>query len=212
MKFVLLSFQGMVFCNNFIKSIIQMSANSYLANHFGVDYSTASSISYHFQKTIGHPTKIIDDSVETLNDYNYHVFSKLTNDEISKYITKEDISHVEHLLTLKNTLNIDYILCTNLPLIFCIRVFNAMNISLFKLFNPNYIFTSDIIGYVKEDPEYFKYVQTKLQNANLTSCIYIDNNEFNIKSEKKLNATIFSNIVLLLDSNELVDCIVYECL
>jgi FMN phosphatase YigB (HAD superfamily) len=86
-----------------------------------------------------------------------------------------------------------------------------MNISLFKLFNPNYIFTSDIIGHVKEDPEYFKYVQTKLQNENLTSCIYIDNNEFNIKSAKKLNATIFENIVLLLDSNELVDCILCEC-
>jgi hypothetical protein len=67
MKFVLLSFQGMVFCNHFIKNIIQMSANSHLANHFGVDYPTASTISYHFQKTIGHATKIIDDSVETLN-------------------------------------------------------------------------------------------------------------------------------------------------
>ena len=188
-----------------------MSANSYLANHFGVDYSTASSISYHFQKTIGHPTKIIDDSVETLNDYNYHVFSKLTNDEISKYITKEDISHVEHLLTLKNTLNIDYILCTNLPLIFCIRVFNAMNISLFKLFNPNYIFTSDITGYVKQDSEYFDYAQKELQNEKLTSCIYIDNNEFNIKSAKNLSVSTFENTVLLINNNELFDCIVCEC-
>ena len=188
-----------------------MNTNSYLANQFGVEYSTASAISYHFQKSTGHPTKIIDDSVDTLNDYNHQVFYKLTTFEISKYITKEDISRVEKLLMLKDQLNIEFILCTNLPLIFCIRVFNAMNISLFKLFNPTHIFTSDIIGYVKEDSEYFDYVKKELQNEDLTACIYIDNNEFNINSAKKLIETIFENIVLLLNSNELYDCIVCEC-
>jgi len=207
MKYVLLDIDEVVFCNEVIANIINTSSISYIARRFGMDYLTASDVSNHLLPNVGHTTKIIDHSIETLQDFNHEVFAKLTISELAKHVTEDNHKTIKDLLQMKNTFGVEFVLCTNAPLMYCVRVFKAMQFSLFDLFSPKYIFTSDIIGCVKPDSNYFNYVEEELSHVEKNNLIFIDTNIIHVKSARKN----FENTIHLTNRNALHDCVVFEC-
>lgn len=207
MKYVLLDVDDTVFCNEVIADSISTSSISYIARRFGIDYLTASDVSNHLLPNVGHITKIIDHSIDTLQDFNHEVFSKLTISELAKHVTEENRNTIRELLQIKNTFDVEFVLCTNAPLMYCVRVFKAMQFSLFDLFSPKYIFTSDIIGCVKPDLNYFNYIEEELSHVEKRDLIFIDKNMLYVKSAGRN----LDHIIHLTNQNMLCDCIVFEC-
>lgn len=207
MKYILLDVDDLVFCNEVIADCINTSSISYIARRFGIDYLTASDISNHLLPNVGHTTKIIDHSIDTLQDFNHEVFAKLTISELAKHVTEENRNTIKNLLQIKDTLDVEFVLCTNTPLMYCVRVFKAMQFSLFDLFSPKYIFTSDIIGCVKPDANYFNYVEEELSHVEKSDLIFIDKNILHVKSARKN----FDNTIQITNQNMLHDCMVFEC-
>jgi FMN phosphatase YigB (HAD superfamily) len=207
MKFFLLDLTGTVFNNKVINQIIQSNSVAYIAYRLSIDFYTASTI---INGENSHPTKLIDNSLSTLREYTQEVFSNMNTSDLSKYITDYDVEHVNKLISLKRMIDVDYILCTDAPLVYCIKVFKAMNMNLFDLFNSKHIFTSDIIGHVKQDTEYFNYIENELCHYEQLS-VFIDNNIINVKSAKKNTKTCFQSEIHLVNNEYLCDCIQSEC-
>ena len=90
MKYVLIDLDDLVFCNEVVANCINTYSISYLARRFAIDYLTASDVSVHLLPNVGHITKIIDHSIDTLQDFNHEVFSKLTISELAKHVTEEN--------------------------------------------------------------------------------------------------------------------------
>ena len=102
MKYILLDFDDLVFCNEVLADCINTSSISYIAQRFGVDYYAASTVSNHLLTHVGHTTRIIDHSIDTLQDFNHEVFAKLTISDLAKHVTEADRNTINDLFIIKN--------------------------------------------------------------------------------------------------------------
>lgn len=174
---VLLDFDGVIYHNHIIHRIIKHKTIQFLQMKLNLKYHEALHLNDIEYPTKGHSALIVDQSEQTVYDYNQFVFTDELMNDIYKHQTMDDVRRIRELHATKDTKDLELILCSNAPLRYCEHVIESTGIPFDMLFSINHIYTSDRLHSVKPTDKYYSQVEQELENT----IHFIDDSSMNLQ-------------------------------
>lgn len=165
-KTVLLDYDGVVFKNKIATSYIKNKSIEFIMSKSKLNFEQASKLNEVIYPTKGHTCFAIDDKKETLMDYNEFVFEKMDYNIINEFINNEDKQLYKNLIDIKNERDINFILYTNAPVMWCVHTSSAMGYRIDELFSLNKMFTSDL-GHIKPMEESYNNIEKNIKERKI---------------------------------------------
>jgi hypothetical protein len=201
-KTFILQFEDMVFRNDIISSYIKEASLRFFETHLNnqdqMSVNALIHIIHECNNSVGFISigKYLSDCEDSLQHYNHFVYSPLSVPTLTTFIQTKDYNLIQTLINLKNTYGFRFILCSDSPLSYCVSVFKAMNMSLFDLFDPHHIYTSDIVRSIKPNMKVFDYIEEDMfDTEHPLQYIGDENSSFlsNILNDKHWDVIPFKN-------------------
>ena len=153
MKTLLFDFDGVLIKNNKIEKIIEEKSIEYVSRKLK-NHSDPKKLNRSFYKKYGHTAiglkhflhkenNNIDNYAELVLDYNQFVFSNIDFNDIKKYINKNDIVHINNLLSISGNYYSNVGIFTNAPSTWCENICKLIDIDIYEHIDDNLLFTSD---------------------------------------------------------------------
>jgi len=184
---VLLDFDGVVFRNIGVHSYVANRSSKWLAEHSKTNTKSASIQSEYVYRKKGHTSLYDGFNVEALSSYNEYVFDDNIRDIVALSVSAQDKDRIENFLTIKKNRNLEYILCTNAPSMFCEIVLNSLgyDITEFFDFTDHYMLTSDKLKDIKPQASFFEKSESALSclfDSPMDHLHFIDDSPMNVNS------------------------------
>jgi FMN phosphatase YigB (HAD superfamily) len=191
-KTLLIDFDGVVFKNVEVAEAIKRKSIRYVAERKNQNLRTAKVTNRRGYQTLGHTCRIVSD--EHVLDYNRYVFDADMDEVIKQSVNDHDVRLVEDIFNIKQRRELDLVLCTNAPNMYCQSVLSSLGMPIDTFFDTRFRFTSDT-GLVKPLRAYYTHVENTLDAVD-APYQFIDDSIVNIvpiAHDPRWNACVINN-------------------
>ena len=183
---ILLDFDGVIFKNKKIHSIVHEKAVDYISDRLNISKSEAYKINDIHYKKYGHTTINLSTHTDII-DYNNYVFNDELLRDIKKYLTDDDIELIHSINELSNQYIWKHYLFSNAPLEYCSMICDSMDCNLYNIFEDDTFTTVSNLYEIDNDEDLRKIKPLPLSYKNINDVLtmsskiyFFDDNKTNL--------------------------------